>query len=223
MSEPAARLGQLLPGARLTVQEIPMARPMRLALLQSDFTQAGLPPAVTRQVMDEPPFWVFCWPSGHLLAHLIAANPQLVRGRTVLDFGCGAGVVAVAAALQGARALACDLDPVALAATAHNAALNQVEVELFKDYENIQGPIDVVFLADVLYDHTNLPWLARLAARAEGVAVADSRFHGDPGHGLRSLGTRPVRAVPDFDLHDEFGLVSLFARGLPEEGLTLRA
>ncbi|MCA9795309.1 MAG: hypothetical protein KC910_26050, partial [Candidatus Eremiobacteraeota bacterium] len=82
MSDPSARLHDLLPGARLTVQEIPMARPMRLALLQPDFSQAGLPPAVTRRVMEEPPFWVFCWPSGHLLAHLIASRPGLVRGLT---------------------------------------------------------------------------------------------------------------------------------------------
>lgn len=196
---------------------------MRLALLQPDFSQAGLPPAVTRRVMEEPPFWVFCWPSGHLLAHLIASRPGLVRGLTVLDFGCGAGVVAVAAALHGARALACDLDPMALAATAHNAALNQVEVELFDDYDQIEGAIDVVFLADVLYDHSNLPWLAKLSVRAPALVVADSRFHQDPGYGLMALGSRPVRAVPDFDLHDEFGLVSLYARGLPGlgEGLAL--
>ena len=50
-----------------------------------------------------------------------------LTGRTVLDFGCGSGVLAIAALLLGAeRALACDIDPQALLATRENARLNGV-------------------------------------------------------------------------------------------------
>lgn len=50
-----------------------------------------------------------------------------LTGKTVLDFGCGSGVLAIAALLLGAeRALACDIDPQALMATRENAALNGV-------------------------------------------------------------------------------------------------
>ena len=50
-----------------------------------------------------------------------------VAGKTVMDFGCGSGVLAIAALLLGARhAVACDIDPQALLATAANAELNGV-------------------------------------------------------------------------------------------------
>ncbi len=46
---------------------------------------------------------------------------------TVLDYGCGSGILAVAAARLGAREVwAVDIDPQALEATAANAAKNQV-------------------------------------------------------------------------------------------------
>ena len=52
---------------------------------------------------------------------------QMLRGRTVLDWGCGSGVLAVAALLLGAdTATAVDLDPKALVASRENGALNGV-------------------------------------------------------------------------------------------------
>lgn len=50
-----------------------------------------------------------------------------LRGRVVVDFGCGSGILAIAAALLGARRVyATDHDPQALVATADNAARNAV-------------------------------------------------------------------------------------------------
>ena len=50
-----------------------------------------------------------------------------LNGRTVLDFGCGSGVLAIAALLLGAsQADGCDLDPQALLASQDNAATNGV-------------------------------------------------------------------------------------------------
>lgn len=56
---------------------------------------------------------------------LEALLPQ-VAGRRLLDLGCGAGVVGVAAAQQGADALAVDISARALRITAQNAAANGV-------------------------------------------------------------------------------------------------
>lgn len=51
-----------------------------------------------------------------------------LAGRTVLDYGCGSGVLAIAAALLGAGTVwAVDNDPQALIATRSNAARNGVE------------------------------------------------------------------------------------------------
>jgi len=52
---------------------------------------------------------------------------QDLRGSAVIDFGCGSGVLGIAAALKGAREVVCvDNDPQALVATRDNAARNGV-------------------------------------------------------------------------------------------------
>ena len=58
------------------------------------------------------------------------ARPPL-QGALVLDYGCGSGILAIAALLLGAaEAIAVDLDPQALLATRSNAALNGVAARL---------------------------------------------------------------------------------------------
>lgn len=51
-----------------------------------------------------------------------------LRDKVVIDFGCGSGILAIAALLLGARhAHAIDIDPQALTATQYNAEKNQVQ------------------------------------------------------------------------------------------------
>ena len=51
-------------------------------------------------------------------------------GETVLDYGCGSGILAIAAMKLGAaRAVAVDIDPLALEAARYNASANAVAVE----------------------------------------------------------------------------------------------
>jgi ribosomal protein L11 methyltransferase len=47
-------------------------------------------------------------------------------GMTALDLGCGSGILAIAAARQGATVVALDTDPIAVTATRENAARNDV-------------------------------------------------------------------------------------------------
>lgn len=52
---------------------------------------------------------------------------QSLQGATVLDYGCGSGILAIAALLLGAsRAICTDIDPQALHATGENAVTNGV-------------------------------------------------------------------------------------------------
>jgi ribosomal protein L11 methyltransferase len=54
-------------------------------------------------------------------------DTQAPNNRTVVDFGCGSGVLAIAAALKGAeKIIAVDHDPQALSATMDNARRNSV-------------------------------------------------------------------------------------------------
>jgi ribosomal protein L11 methyltransferase len=58
-------------------------------------------------------------------------DAHLAPGARVIDFGCGSGILAVAAALLGAAEVhAFDIDPQALTATAENAAANGVTAQV---------------------------------------------------------------------------------------------
>ena len=62
-------------------------------------------------------------PTTRLCLAWLASMPM--AGRSVLDYGCGSGILAIAAKLLGAtRVAAVDRDPQALAVTRHNAARN---------------------------------------------------------------------------------------------------
>src|SRR5690554_4378000 len=90
------RLHHILPGARLEQVVLDTQDPLRLWLLNADYPQGELSAEQVRQVMDNPLYWVFCWASGQVLARWLLEHPEWVRGRRVLDFGCGSGVVAIA-------------------------------------------------------------------------------------------------------------------------------
>jgi len=50
-----------------------------------------------------------------------------LKGRRVLDFGSGSGILAIAAALLGAEVDAVEIDPLAIENARHNAEMNQVQ------------------------------------------------------------------------------------------------
>ena len=132
-----------------------------------------------------PPYWAFAWAGGQGLARYLLDNPGTVRGRSVLDFACGSGLVAIAARMAGAATVtACDIDPWAAMATAMNAARNRVVVAMRSD--ELIGTDDgwqVVLAGDVFYDQALairlLPWFQALRQRGAEVLV------GDPGRAYR--------------------------------------
>jgi ribosomal protein L11 methyltransferase len=84
----------------------------------------------------------------------------------VLDYGCGSGILAIAAALHGAREVdAVDIDPAAVASTRTNAQANGVVLHAAGAPNVAQGPYELV-LANILAKPLELlaPVLARLAA-----------------------------------------------------------
>ena len=61
-------------------------------------------------------------------------------GDTVLDYGCGSGILAIAALKLGAaRAMAVDVDPLALEAARYNSAQNHVALEVFDAQQPLPG------------------------------------------------------------------------------------
>ncbi|MBL8520196.1 MAG: 50S ribosomal protein L11 methyltransferase [Betaproteobacteria bacterium] len=68
-------------------------------------------------------------PTTRMCLQWLEENPGRVAGKQILDYGCGSGILAIAAMKLGAgSALGIDIDPVALPAARGNAADNGVEV-----------------------------------------------------------------------------------------------
>jgi predicted nicotinamide N-methyase len=204
-------LDRILPGARLEVTALADVPDLRLWLLNEDYPQQALDAEGMRTVMDNPLYWVFCWASGQVLAKFLLDKPDWVRGRRVLDFGCGSGVAGIAAALAGAsEVIACDIDPLALEATALNSDLNDVKLTLTDDFDAVDGAIDLILVADVLYDRGNFPWLDRFLRRADQVLIADSRVKDFDYAPYREIDRRESRTWPDLDESQEFRDVGVY-------------
>jgi len=195
---------------------MPLTPEIQLYLLNEDYPQHNLTREETQALMNEPPFWSFCWSSGQVLARWIMERKELVRGRAVLDFGTGSGIVAVAAARAGARkVLACDIDPVSLEAVKANAELNQVEIAVSKDFESAAGEgLDVILAADVLYDADIFPFVKRFPELASDVILADSRVRDLVLEPYRKIGQGQAVTCPDLHEPEEYRQVSIYGASL---------
>lgn len=109
-------------------------------------------PAAAREVIRLDPGLAFgtgSHPTTQMVLRWIAANEAALRGARVLDYGCGSGILAIAAARFGAaEVVAVDIDPAAVGATADNARRNGVGL-LAGLPETAHGGFDVV-LANIL-------------------------------------------------------------------------
>jgi len=205
-----AALGELLGDARLVASELPECE-LKLWLIDADNMDRAFSPEETRRILDEPPYWSFCWASGLAMARYLAERPEWVAGKRVLDFGAGSGIAGIAAARAGAlEVVACDLDPLALQASRANAALNGVELNYSSDFFAEDDRFDLILVADVLYDRANLPLLDEFLSRGRQALVADSRVR-DFRHPLyRQLDTLHGLTLPDLAEPHEFRQVSLY-------------
>ncbi|WP_236248271.1 class I SAM-dependent methyltransferase [Pseudomonas mosselii] len=212
MAPPTLRqaLSGLIGEARLIVSELPGCD-LKLWLVDEQNMDREFSREETRRILEEPPYWSFCWASGLAMARYLAEHPQWVRGKRVLDFGAGSGIAGIAAARAGAReVVACDLDPLALDACRANAALNGVTLNYSSDFFAEADRFDLILVADVLYDRANLPLLDEFLSRGRQALVADSRVR-DFSHPLyRPLGVLEALTLPDLAEPHEFRRVSLY-------------
>ncbi len=201
-------LRRTLPDARIEVVSLPRCGTLRLGLINADYQTGPLDPDVMQAVIRSPAYWAFCWGSGLALARFLLEQPQWVRGRTVVDLGSGSGIAGIAAAMAGARrVVACDTDPDARLASAENAALNRVDLEVS---DRLSGRWDVLLMADVLYDRSNLPLLGLAQTHARTVLVADSRVTDLPDPGYREIDRIEALTLPNLGEFDEYRTAHLF-------------
>jgi predicted nicotinamide N-methyase len=156
-----------------------------------------------------PPFWAFAWAGGQALARHLLDRPESVRGRRVLDFASGSGLVAIAAAMAGAASVeACDIDAFAVAAIGLNAEANGVALApRLADLVGCDEGWDAVLAGDICYERDTaeraVDWLARLADRGATVLVGDPGRSYLPWDRLEAVATYEVpvtRALEDADV-----------------------
>jgi ribosomal protein L11 methyltransferase len=106
-------------------------------------------------------------------------DTNLRGGESVLDYGCGSGILGIAAMKLGAaRATGVDIDPLALLAARHNAMQNQVHMEFVAAERDAPEPADIV-LANILASPLTLlaPLLARLTRRGGHILLSGVLEH----------------------------------------------
>lgn len=206
-----AELRRTLPHARLVASDLPGVPELRLWLLDPDNLDQAFSSEETRRILEDPPYWGFCWGSGLALARWILDHPEVVRGKRILDFGSGSGVVALACSLAGATSsIACDLDPQARLACQLNAELNALPLNYAGDFFAQSDPVDLIVAADVLYDADNRFFLDLFVQRADAVLLADSRVRDLQHHRYRRACILEGRTWPDLGEPAEFRQVSLY-------------
>ncbi len=154
-----------------------------------------------------PPFWAFAWPGSQALARFILDHPSHIAGRRVLDFACGCGLAALAAARAGASSVeAAEIDPLAIAALALNARENGVVVRgLSEDQVGAPSRWDIILCGDVCYEAPMtrhiLPWLTRMAAHGADIWLADPGRAYLPQTGLQEIARYTIPTSLELEDH----------------------
>lgn len=152
-----------------------------------------------------PPYWAFAWAGGQALSRYVLDNREAVAGRTVLDFGSGSGLVAIAAIKAGAASvLAADIDAFAGAAIALNATANGARVDITTDdVVGRAGGWQTILVGDMCYER---PLAERLLVWLRECAVAGAMILlGDPGRsyfpkgGVEKLATYRVQTTRELE------------------------
>lgn len=164
---------------------------------------------MTEEALSErgipPPFWAFAWAGGQALARYVLDHPEIVRGKRVLDAGSGSGLVAIAAALAGAREVtASDVDIYAVEAIGLNAAEAGVGVTATRDnLIGVDDGWDTVLIGDLFYEQPLArlveDWARGLAARGATVLVGDPGRAYLPKAGLQEVARYEIKTTRELE------------------------
>lgn len=171
-----------------------------------------------------PPYWAFAWSGGQALARYVLDHREMVAARSVLDFGTGSGLVAIAAAKAGARmVVAADIDGFAATAIGLNCWANGIscmvrrpaadgngsgrrgeKIEIVTE-DLIGRPCswDVILVGDMCYERPLaerlLNWLGDCARRGAMVLLGDPGRAYFPRSGAVRLATYRVQTTRELE------------------------
>jgi ETFB lysine methyltransferase len=131
---------------------------------------------------DRLPYWADVWPSSLILAQHLANEAG--AGRSLLELGCGLGIVSTAAMRSGYTVVASDYYDDALSFTRANAwrNLRREPTTRMIDWRALPedlGSYDAIVAADVLYEMTYADLVADALAAA--LAPGGMAIIADPG------------------------------------------
>lgn len=151
---------------------------------------ALLHPASSEDLIDERdferderlPYWAELWPSSRVMASTVLSMHG--DGRSLLELGCGSGLVSVCAALAGFRVVASDYYEDAVRFTRVNAWRNGFHRidGLSLDWRHAPAGLprfDAVVASDVLYERPYGELIASMIERT--LAQNGTAFVADPG------------------------------------------
>lgn len=171
-------------------------------LTEEELSEKGVP----------PPFWAFAWAGGQALSRFILDHPEWVRGKSVLDFAAGSGIVAIAAAQAGATSvLAADIDPFAVAACRLNANANSQTISATENnlLTNTDQRWDVILAGDICYEQPLAQqvesWLSGHVSKGSKVLIGDPGRTYLPKQNLRQLisyAVKTTRELEDMDVRN---------------------
>ncbi|HZZ85129.1 MAG TPA: 50S ribosomal protein L11 methyltransferase [Anaeromyxobacteraceae bacterium] len=191
--------------ARTAPTKVPLCPELAL-YTASDITPLWHATAAELKGWDDTPFWAFPWAGGQALARRILDRPELVRGRRVLDFAAGSGLVGFAAARAGAaRVVSVDIDPFCAAVIPLNADLNGLAVEVSGE-DLLGAPLegfDLVVAGDVFYERDlaerSLAWFRGLVRQGVAVLAGDPGRTYSPREGTRDVAEYEVPSSTDIE------------------------
>ena len=135
------------------------------------------------------------WPAGQILANAMSVIP--LKGRRILEIGCGLGLSSLVLQRRAADITASDHHPLADSFLKHNADLNFLKRPTYVDLSwkiphATLGRFDLIIGSDILYERDHAQMLTELIIRhAKSVAEIITT---DPGRGVSAAFSRAMLA-----------------------------
>jgi len=187
--------------------EAALSRRFRVAETQvhlANRTLSILHPASAEDLIDEKdferderlPYWAELWPSARVLGEWILGMRG--EGKSLLELGCGSGLVSTCASLAGFDVTISDYYDDAMLFARVNAHRNAAAVPktVSIDWRNLPAGLrrfDVVVASDVLYERAYGPFVANAIAAA--LAADGVAWLADPGRVARDAFVRALGPV----------------------------
>ena len=146
---------------------------------------------------QEPPYWAHLWTGARALARYVIRWNDL-RGRRVLEIGCGLGLCGLAAARQGANVLCVDNAAPAVAFVRASAGANGVRCRTrCADFRMLAPDLeaDTILAAEVAYERDGFDALAEIFVRhlaPGGVGLLADGYRTDTRALYAALGARAL-------------------------------